>query len=132
MPEKRLEFDVATWHALDLLAKDRMQDFQELAVWGWALSCRPAAPRRTSSIGQPLVHLLALLAHSAISPVIRSRPTISFQKNEKTGTCGLPYLHYACRQTELIGNVEAVATDREATPGFFRPMRRSLNALRVS
>jgi hypothetical protein len=46
MPEKRLQFDVATWHALDLLAKDRMQDFQELAVWGWALSSRPAAPAR--------------------------------------------------------------------------------------
>jgi hypothetical protein len=46
MPEKRLQFDVATWHALDLLAKDRMQDFQELAVWGWALSSRPAAAAR--------------------------------------------------------------------------------------
>ncbi len=31
MPGKRIQFDDETWHALDLLAHDRMQDFQELA-----------------------------------------------------------------------------------------------------
>jgi predicted DNA-binding ribbon-helix-helix protein len=31
MPGKRVQLDDATWHALDQLAKDRMQDFQELA-----------------------------------------------------------------------------------------------------
>ncbi len=31
MPGKRVQFDDETWHALDQLAKDRMQDFQELA-----------------------------------------------------------------------------------------------------
>jgi hypothetical protein len=31
MPGKRVQFDEATWHALDLLARDRMMDFQELA-----------------------------------------------------------------------------------------------------
>jgi hypothetical protein len=31
MPGKRVRFDDATWHALDQLAKDRMQAFQELA-----------------------------------------------------------------------------------------------------
>ena len=31
MPGKRVQFDQETWNALDLLAKDRMQDFQELA-----------------------------------------------------------------------------------------------------
>jgi hypothetical protein len=31
MPGKRVQFDPETWHALDQLAKDRMQDFQELA-----------------------------------------------------------------------------------------------------
>jgi hypothetical protein len=31
MPGKRIQFDDATWHALDQLAKDRMRDFQELA-----------------------------------------------------------------------------------------------------
>jgi hypothetical protein len=31
MPGKRVQFDDQTWNALDLLAKDRMQDFQELA-----------------------------------------------------------------------------------------------------
>jgi hypothetical protein len=31
MPGKRVQLDDETWHALDLLARDRMQDFQELA-----------------------------------------------------------------------------------------------------
>jgi hypothetical protein len=31
MPGKRLQIDDATWAALDLLARDRMMDFQELA-----------------------------------------------------------------------------------------------------
>jgi hypothetical protein len=31
LPGKRVQFDDETWHALDLLARDRMMDFQELA-----------------------------------------------------------------------------------------------------
>jgi hypothetical protein len=31
MPGKRIQFDNETWHALELLRRDRMQDFQELA-----------------------------------------------------------------------------------------------------
>jgi hypothetical protein len=31
MPGKRIHLDDETWHALNLLAHDRMQDFQELA-----------------------------------------------------------------------------------------------------
>jgi hypothetical protein len=31
MPGKRIQFDDATWAALDLLARDSMKDFQELA-----------------------------------------------------------------------------------------------------
>jgi hypothetical protein len=31
MPGKRVQIDDETWQALDLLARDRMQDFQELA-----------------------------------------------------------------------------------------------------
>ncbi len=31
MPGKRVQLDDETWHALDLLARDRMMDFQELA-----------------------------------------------------------------------------------------------------
>ena len=31
MPGKRIQLDDATWQALDLLARDRMMDFQELA-----------------------------------------------------------------------------------------------------
>jgi hypothetical protein len=38
MPGKRVQFDDATWHALDLLARDRMMDFQELADEAFAIS----------------------------------------------------------------------------------------------
>jgi hypothetical protein len=31
MPGKRVQFDDETWQALDVLARDRMADFQELA-----------------------------------------------------------------------------------------------------
>jgi len=31
MPGKRIQFDDETWGAVDLLARDRMMDFQELA-----------------------------------------------------------------------------------------------------
>jgi hypothetical protein len=31
MPGKRIQFDDETWHALELLRRDRMLDFQELA-----------------------------------------------------------------------------------------------------
>ena len=31
MAGKRVQFDDATWHAINLLARDRMMDFQELA-----------------------------------------------------------------------------------------------------
>src|SRR5262249_35606983 len=31
VPGKRVQFDQETWNALDLLARDRMRDFQELA-----------------------------------------------------------------------------------------------------
>jgi len=31
MPGKRVQFDDATWNAIDLLARDSMKDFQELA-----------------------------------------------------------------------------------------------------
>jgi hypothetical protein len=31
MPGKRVQFDDETWQALDLLARDSMRDFQELA-----------------------------------------------------------------------------------------------------
>jgi len=30
MPGKRVQFDEETWQAIDLLARDRMMDFQEL------------------------------------------------------------------------------------------------------
>ena len=36
MPGKRIQFDDETWQALDLLASDRMQTFQELAEEAFA------------------------------------------------------------------------------------------------
>jgi hypothetical protein len=33
MTGKRVQFDDETWNALDLLARDRMQDFQELEAF---------------------------------------------------------------------------------------------------
>ena len=36
MPGKRVQFDDETWQALDLLAADRMQTFQELAEEAFA------------------------------------------------------------------------------------------------
>jgi hypothetical protein len=32
MPGKRIQFDDETWQSLDLLARDQMKDFQELAA----------------------------------------------------------------------------------------------------
>jgi hypothetical protein len=48
MPGKRVQFDQETWNALDLLARDRMQDFQELADEAFADLLRSAAGRSTS------------------------------------------------------------------------------------
>jgi len=31
MPGKRVQLDDSTWHALNMLARDRLMDFQELA-----------------------------------------------------------------------------------------------------
>jgi hypothetical protein len=36
MPGKRVQFDEATWNAVDLLSKDTMKDFQELAEEAFA------------------------------------------------------------------------------------------------
>lgn len=36
MPGKRVQIDEETWSALDMLAKDRMQTFQELAEEAFA------------------------------------------------------------------------------------------------
>jgi hypothetical protein len=36
MPGKRLQFDEATWNAVDLLSKDTLKDLQELAEEAFA------------------------------------------------------------------------------------------------
>ena len=65
MPGKRVQFDAETWAALDLLARDRMMDFQELADEAFRdllrkhgrptdLRIRPAAKRRGEATVQAL------------------------------------------------------------------------------
>ncbi len=44
MRGKRVQFDEDTWNALDVLARDRMQDFQELADEAFGDSLRKCAP----------------------------------------------------------------------------------------
>jgi hypothetical protein len=44
MPGKRVQFDQETWNALDLLAKDSMRDFQELADEAFADLLRKHRP----------------------------------------------------------------------------------------
>ena len=66
MPGKRVQFDEETWAALDLLARDRMMDFQELADEAFSdLLAKHDRP----------VGLEAALRQSAHSPVgKRARP----------------------------------------------------------
>jgi hypothetical protein len=47
MPGKRVQFDDATWHTLDQLAKDRMQDFQGPADEAFADLSRSMVGRLT-------------------------------------------------------------------------------------
>ena len=77
MPGKRVQFDDATWHALDQLAKDRMQDFQELADEAFAdLLTKHGRPtdlktalRRSveevKSLPPPLSHVAAVVKRPA-------------------------------------------------------------------
>jgi hypothetical protein len=62
MRGKRIQFDDETWDALDLLARDRMQDFQELADEGFRnllhkhgrpTDLRTAASRRPDAWRRP-------------------------------------------------------------------------------
>ena len=49
MPGKRVQFDDETWSALDLLARDRMMDFQELAEEAFRDLLRPSTIARSTS-----------------------------------------------------------------------------------
>jgi hypothetical protein len=51
MPGKRVQFDPQTWHALDQLAKDRMQDFQELGDEAFTFSRSTVANRGPRPLG---------------------------------------------------------------------------------
>jgi len=66
MPGKRVQFDPETWAALDLLARERMMDFQELADEAFADLLRKhgrptdlkSALRQSAGVGAT-VHKLA-------------------------------------------------------------------------
>jgi len=61
MPGKRVQFDDETWQALDVLARDRMANFQELADEAFADLLRKhgrptdltAALRKSAGAGAP-------------------------------------------------------------------------------
>ena len=65
MPGKRVQFDDATWQALDLLARDSMKDFQELAEEAFADLLRKhnrptnlkAALRQSAGMTAEIYHL---------------------------------------------------------------------------
>jgi hypothetical protein len=56
MPGKRVQFDDETWRALDLLARDRIQDFQKLADEAFSDLLRKAKPlvRQSATTGRRL------------------------------------------------------------------------------
>ena len=57
MPGKRVQFDQETWNALDLLARDGMRDFQELAdEWAFADLFEEAWPPRRPQDGVAAEH----------------------------------------------------------------------------
>jgi predicted DNA-binding ribbon-helix-helix protein len=75
MPGKRVQFDDATWQALDLLARDRMMDFQELAdeAFGDLLKKH----------GRPTDLKSALRQSAGISATIHELPTKSKRKAKR-------------------------------------------------
>ena len=74
MPGKRVQFDDETWQALDLLARDRMQDFQELAD--------EAFRDLLHKHGRPTDLRTALRQSAGDSAIVHKFPA---QKKEKSG-----------------------------------------------
>jgi len=66
MPGKRVQFDDETWQALDLLAHDRMQDFQELADEAFRDLLRKH--------GRPTELLAALRQSAGVSAAVHKLP----------------------------------------------------------
>jgi len=69
MPGKRVQFDDETWHALDLLAKDRMQDFQELADEAFADLLKKYG--RPTDLKTALQQSIEETSERALAPLVR-------------------------------------------------------------
>ena len=70
MPGKRVQFDGETWAALDMLARDRMMDFQELADEAFRDLLRKHG--RPASLREALHHSVG--ASAEIAPLKRKKP----------------------------------------------------------
>jgi hypothetical protein len=85
MPGKRVQFDDETWQAVDLLARDRMMAFQELAEEAFRdLLRRRLGSLRSRECGDPLGPLSMFARTSArrlsCSPVSRRVPALHSSK----------------------------------------------------
>jgi len=78
MPGKRVQFDDATWQALDLLARDRMMDFQELAD--------EAFRDLLKKHGRPTDLKSALRQSAGVSATIHKLPAKPKQKGGSSGS----------------------------------------------
>ena len=86
MPGKRVQFDDETWHALDLLARDRMQDFQD-------------------GKGQKLMWWLTYRRSGRASGVVRPLEDLQQEIPEHVGHAAGPTL-VARRRITLAGQTE--------------------------
>jgi predicted transcriptional regulator len=79
MPGKRIQLDDQTWQALDLLARDSMKDFQELADEAFADLLRKH--NRPVTLKEALRKSVAGDAGTASGPV--TRPPASRRKSPR-------------------------------------------------
>ena len=77
MPGKRIQFDAETWVALDLLARDRMMDFQELADEAFRDLLRKH--------GRPTDLRTALRQSAGVSATVHALPSKPPGKGKKEG-----------------------------------------------
>ncbi|HEX4411487.1 MAG TPA: hypothetical protein VH206_22170 [Xanthobacteraceae bacterium] len=76
MPGKRVQLDDETWHALDLLGRDQMKDFQEIAD--------EAFRDLLKKHGRPLSLKEALRKSAGASATVHRLPSATAKKSAKT------------------------------------------------